>query len=330
MDKKEIKIILLKTAIIKYLSTLGKIKRISHNSIDSYRRDLNWLTIRISDHYEKDKATGPLTQSDFRTYVVELKRKGLSSKTIARRLSCWRGFFDWVCENNINLGYYLGFNPLLNIKSPKSPKLLPKSLSVDDTVNFLNFVSEDNSSWIAIRDIAIFELTYSTGIRVSELVNLNTTMNAFDKGWIDLESGFIEVFGKRSKRRRIPVGKPAKNAVEVWLNVRTALISEKKISKSELALFTNKNGTRLSARSIQRRFELYSKKSTTGFSVNPHTLRHSFASHILQSSGDLRAVQELLGHSKISTTQIYTSLDHQHLAKVYDLSHPRAHLEFKK
>ena len=330
MNKNEIKIIHFKDAISKYLLTLGKIKRISQNSVDAYRRDLGWLTNRISKHYEKDKATGPLQQSDFRSYVVELKRKGLSSKTIARRLSCWRGFFDWVCKNNVNIGYYLGFNPLINIKSPKSPKLLPKSLSVDDTLNFLNFVSEDKSSWIAIRDIAIFELIYSTGIRVSEIVSLNTSMSVLDKGWIDLESGFIEVFGKRSKRRRIPVGKPAKTAVEVWLNARATRISERKSNKNELALFINKNGTRLSARSIERRFQIYSKKSTYGLSVNPHTLRHSFASHLLQSSGNLRAVQELLGHSKISTTQIYTSLDHQHLAKVYDLSHPRAHLELKK
>ena len=256
-----------------------------------------------------------------------MRNQNLSSRSISRKLSSWRVFLDWIFENSVDLGFDIGSNPLRNIKSPKMNKLLPKALSVDAAVNFVNSIQASDSNWLLVRDKAIFELMYSSGIRVSEVVNLDLKSDSFNKGWVDIESGFVEVFGKRSRRRRVPVGKPAVKAISNWLRVREYLVELKKLHISEKALFINKNGSRLSSRGIQRRFEVHSQNNNSGQSVHPHMLRHSFASHLLQSSGDLRAVQELLGHSKISSTQIYTKLDFQHLSEVYDLTHPRAQLK---
>ena len=315
-----------KISIDKFLNLITQIKRLAPATVKAYENDLNWLHNRLILDVEKDHGFELFHPSMFRSYVMLMKEKHkLSSRSISRRMSSWRVFFDWLCEQSeYEIDIKVEYNPLRSIKSPRSSQLLPNALSVDAAVKFVTSVNTDDSNWLLVRDKSILELIYSSGLRVSEVVSLDLNRGKADKGWIDIEGEFIEVLGKRSHRRRVPVGKHALRALKSWIKARKLLVEMRKVKNDHKALFTNKNGGRLSSRGIERRFQFHSKVANGGQSVNPHMLRHSFASHILQSSGDLRAVQELLGHSKISSTQIYTKLDFQHLSRIYDLAHPRA------
>jgi len=232
--------------------------------------------------------------------------KGLSGKSIARMLSAWRGFFDFL-----NSRFNFKQNPVVSIKAPKDKKKLPQTLSVDQTIRLVDI---KDTTFLGKRDHAILELFYSSGLRLSELTNLKIED-------ISLTDENIRVTGKGNKSRIVPIGKNALNALNDWLLERKKIV---KLSPENNIIFLSKQGNPLSSRTIQYRLKYWALKQGIPENIHPHLLRHSFASHILQSSQDLRAVQELLGHSNISTTQIYTHLDFQHLSKIYDKSHPRA------
>jgi integrase/recombinase XerC len=320
-----------KIAIEKFLFVITEVRRLSPATVKAYKGDLTWLHGQVCIDAERIEAFEFFKPSMFRAYVSLMKKKNkLSSRSISRRISSWRVFFDWLCEQNeVDTGINIGFNPLRGIRPPRLSQLLPKALSVDEAVKFVSSFKPNESNFLLIRDKAICELIYSSGLRVSEVETLDLCRGSSNNGWIDYEGAFAEVFGKRAIRRRVPVGKKAINALKDWLKTRGSLVKTNKIKKKQDALFTNKNGGRLSSRGIERRFQIHSQVAFGGQSVHPHMLRHSFASHLLQSSGDLRAVQDLLGHSKISSTQIYTKLDFQHLSQVYDLAHPRAFTKIK-
>jgi integrase/recombinase XerC len=273
---------------------------LSANTRESYQRDLAVLAaLAGSTPLEKIGA------QQIRRFIAQQHSRGLSGKSLARMLSAWRGFYGWLTRR-----HGLAANPCAGMRAPKSAKALPKSLSPDVAAQLLNTPVE---SALLLRDQAMFELLYSSGLRLAELVSLDLTHAR------SIASGEIEVTGKGAKTRVVPVGSHAASAVAAWLKERAGLAKH-----DEPALFLNQQGTRLSPRSVQTRLRQFAKRQGIPGNVHPHMLRHSFASHVLQSSGDLRAVQEMLGHASISTTQVYTHLDFQHLAKVYDAAHPRA------
>jgi integrase/recombinase XerC len=247
-----------------------------------------------------------------------------SGRSVALMLSAWRGFFDWLCREGL-----LSSNPVQAVRAPKSAKLLPKALRVDDAVQLAEFKAAELgplSRWLEARDAAMVELLYGCGIRVGELVGLDCAFSSEadrgGRGWLDLGNAEIQVFGKGRKRRQLPLGRQALAAVKAWLQVRsTGLVAGIECP----ALFMGQRGARLTPQAVWQRLRQRSVQAGLTAPVHPHMLRHSFASHVLQSSGDLRAVQELMGHASISSTQVYTGLDFQHLAKVYDAAHPRAH-----
>lgn len=284
--------------ISEYLTYLEKERRLSPHTVKNYSRDLQLLTLEFSD------CLADITTHDIRRLVASLHAKGRGGKTLSRALSAWRGYFNFLIERK---GHK--HNPCVGIRAPKKDKRLPKALSPDEISQLLETEEADEKG---IRDQAMFELCYSSGLRLSELASV--TMRE-----LDLDDGTIRVTGKGNKTRIVPVGKKANTAIRRWIQVRKNL--NKPISN---LLFPNKNNQPLSSRTIQYRLTQWTKKQGLGQNVHPHMLRHSFASHLLQSSGDLRAVQEMLGHASISTTQVYTHLDWQHLAKIYDQSHPRA------
>ena len=284
--------------ISEYLTYLEKERRLSPHTVKNYSRDLQLLTLEFSD------CLADITTHDIRRLVATLHARGRGGKTLSRALSAWRGYFNFLIERK---GHK--HNPCLGIRAPKKDKRLPKALSPDEISQLLETEEADEKG---IRDQAMFELCYSSGLRLSELASV--TMRD-----LDLDDGTIRVTGKGNKTRIVPVGKKANTAIRRWIQVRKNL--NKPISN---LLFPNKNNQPLSSRTIQYRLTQWTKKQGLGQNVHPHMLRHSFASHLLQSSGDLRAVQEMLGHASISTTQVYTHLDWQHLAKIYDQSHPRA------
>ena len=286
------------TQLSEYLTFLEKERRLSPHTVKNYRRDLELLNLEFSD------CLADITTHDIRRLVATLHAKGRGGKTLSRALSAWRGYFNFLIERR---GYK--HNPCLGIRPPKKDKRLPKALSPDEIIQLLETEETDEKG---IRDQAMFELCYSSGLRLSELTSV--TMKE-----LDLIDGTIRVTGKGNKTRIVPVGQKATIAIRRWIKVRENL--NKPISD---LLFPNKNNQPLSSRTIQYRLTQWTKKQGLGQNVHPHMLRHSFASHLLQSSGDLRAVQEMLGHASISTTQVYTHLDWQHLAKIYDQSHPRA------
>jgi len=276
-------------------------KRLSPSSVKSYLRDINELF-----KLDKNKGLDSYTIEDIRKNIATLHSKGLSGKSLSRVISSWRGLFNFLIHK-----YKFKINPTLGIKAPKIKKLLPQTLSVDQTVKLVD-IKDD--SFLGLRDHAILELFYSSGLRLSELVNLN-------KNDINFDDGTITVIGKGNKERVVPVGSFATKAIKKWLKIRkniSGLTSETEI------LFLSQNAKKLTSRAIQYRLKFWAIKQGIPENIHPHLLRHSFASHLLQSSQDLRAVQELLGHANISTTQIYTHLDFQHLSKIYDKAHPRA------
>ncbi|MEZ5538700.1 MAG: tyrosine recombinase XerC [Pseudomonadales bacterium] len=289
----------------RYLQYLASERRLSPHTVSAYQRDL----VLLAQHAQQNALSDWAQWREFhvRQLVAALHHKGLSGRSLQRLLSAWRQFFAWLGRQHL-----VDSNPVAAVRAPKSAKKLPKALDVDQ-MNRLLAIDDDN--WIARRDHAMFELFYSSGLRLSELAGLD--LNA-----IDLAEGLVRVTGKGGKVRVLPVGRMAIKTLQQWLRVRGEKIAE---GATEYALFINQKGLRLGVRAIQLRLKHYSVKQGLDEPAHPHMLRHAFASHMLESSGDLRAVQELLGHASISTTQIYTHLDFQHLANVYDAAHPRAH-----
>ena len=283
-----------------FLSHLEVVRHLSPHTISSYRRDLDSFFTFLK---EKHESWEEVQDHHIRGFVAQERRRGLSARSIQRALSSIRSFFNYLLDEEV-----VETNPAANISSPKSTQLLPKALDTDLVKRLLDFKPQGD---IEIRDKAMVELLYSSGLRLSELCSLNMDS-------ISVRERSCRVVGKGNKTRDLPVGEKAIQSLRDWLLVRKNISSD-----SNKALFLNKNGKRISTRSVQLRLERLSKKRGLPM-VNPHMLRHSFASHILESSGDLRAVQEMLGHSDIGTTQIYTKLDFQHLSKVYDDAHPRA------
>ena len=249
-----------------------------------------------------------------RRWAAQLHARGLASRSIALELSAWRGLYRWLGRDGL-----VALNPVEGVRAPRAAKPLPKALSVEQAVALAELHSEDGSPVLAARDHCIVELLYGCGLRVGELVGLDLQAGGATRGWIDASDATAHVFGKGSKRRSLPVGGAALKALAGWLAQRGELAHA-----AEPALFVSNRGTRLTPSQVRSRLKLQALRAGLPTHVHPHMLRHSFASHLLQSSGDLRAVQELLGHANISTTQVYTQLDFGHLSKVYDAAHPRA------
>ncbi len=283
-----------------YINYISDVKNLSQNTSSSYARDLYKLSkylksININHYNQIDDGTCSAWLGSL--YALEQ-----NPRSIQRHLSSAKGFFKFLKKNLL-----IESSPFELVTAPKAANYLPEVLSPEDVSQLLNFKPSDS---LEIRDLAIIELMYSSGLRVSEAANVN--LDDFEE-----EKSFLRVFGKGSKTRLVPIGRYAKDAIENWI------IERAKFSKESNALFINLKGTRLTVRSIQLRLKRMATKQGLP-PVHPHMLRHSFATHMLESSGDLRTIQELLGHSSLSTTQIYTKLDYQHLVKIYDESHPRA------
>ena len=295
---------MLSTEIKIFLSYLESVKQYSPHTLVSYQRDLEKLSENMKDLGLDD--WGSIKEHDLRTFVNSERRRGLSPRSIQRLLSSCRSFFEYLMiEGQIKL------SPAQNISSPKLSQLLPKAMDADLVQRLLDFKPK---GMLEVRDKAMAELLYSSGLRLSEVCKL-------DLQDLDVKERTCRVVGKGNKTRIVPVGRKAIQAIRDWFMYRLELIESKGTSTD--AIFLNNKGIRISSRSVQLRLEkLCLQRGVPG--INPHMLRHSFASHVLESSGDLRAVQEMLGHSDIGTTQIYTKLDFQHLSKVYDKAHPRA------
>jgi integrase/recombinase XerC len=296
-----------------YLAELVTQRRLSRHTADAYGRDL----ARLREFADK-RPLDALSPHDIRHFVARLHSGGLSPASIARTLSAWRAFFTWLADRG-----RIASNPVVGIRGPKRGKRLPKALNAEQAVALAAHTSDE--SVLALRDHALVELLYSSGLRLAELTSLDWRAFGAESGqpasasWIDLAAGEATVRGKGSKTRTVPIGAPARAALGAWLQQRAQWASADK-----RALFVSARGTRLAPRSVQARLAQLARALGLGVHVHPHMLRHSFASHLLQSSGDLRAVQEMLGHANIATTQVYTQLDWQHLAKAYDAAHPRA------
>lgn len=281
-----------------FLAHLQHERRVSPHTVANYRRDVESLLL----------AARPLSVTELdvhalRRLAARFSAQGLGSRSLARRLSAWRSFFRFLAREGV-----VSRNPALGLRAPRAEKRLPATLSADACGALMNVPGDD---FLAVRDRAILELFYSSGLRLSELAGLRL-------GDVD-DEGSVRVTGKGRKTRVVPVGRKAMEALASWY-----LLRAQRAAPDVAALFVNVRGRPLSPRSIQRRLAFWARKLGLGVHVHPHMLRHSFASHLLQSSGDLRAVQEMLGHANIATTQVYTHLDWQHLARVYDAAHPRA------
>jgi integrase/recombinase XerC len=305
-----------------YLRELHVVRQVSQHTIAAYTKDLDYLLARLD---EQGLELADVTSDQVRSWVVKLHSQGQASRSIARMLSAWRGFYLWLA----NQKGLVNKSPLSDIKAPKRNKPLPKALSVEQAINLVESANNESVQadvFLRARDRAIVELLYSSGLRLSELLGIDLnpieTKEYSSAGWIDFEAGEVMVLGKGKKRRTVPVGEAALQALKEWLVVRANFALTEK--EAVQALFINKQGKRASARTIQQHLAELAVKAGLPTHVHPHMLRHSFASHVLQSSGDLRAVQEMLGHASITSTQIYTALDFQHLAQAYDLAHPRA------
>lgn len=287
-----------------FLQHLETERRLSEHTIAGYRRDLEKLIPLFSQPGQGDWST--VTVHDVRMAVATLHRKGLSGKSLQRLLSSLRTLYRFLLREGAARD-----NPAEGVRAPKSGRRLPRAMDPDQVQHLLN--EKDTDDPLQTRDQAIMELLYSCGLRLAELISL-------DVDTIDFRDASLVVTGKGRKTRQLPVGRPALEAVHRWMELRSALVKD----PDERALFVNRNGRRLSPRSVQQRLARAAKQRALDGRLHPHMLRHSFATHLLESSGDLRAVQELLGHSDLATTQVYTHLDFQHLANVYDAAHPRA------
>ncbi len=283
-----------------YLAYLGNERQYSPLTLENYERDILKL-FKVA----ADTPLVNLQSHQIRRFIAQLHGTGLGGKTLARMLSAWRGFYSYLIRD-----HRFTSNPCTGLRAPKSAKNLPQTLSPDEAVRLVDL--PEGGDVQSVRDKAMFELLYSSGLRLAELVGL-------DPAALDFNDAAVRVTGKGSKTRVVPLGSHAISALQQWLLVRPKLAKDE-----EPALFLNNKGGRISARTVQIRIKQWGIKQGISSNVYPHLLRHSFASHVLQSSGDLRAVQEMLGHASISTTQVYTHLDFQYLAKIYDSAHPRA------
>jgi len=309
-------------AIDAYLLRLQTERGCSPRTIDGYRRELTLLAGLVGG-----RAWSDIAEPEVRRWVAAASREGLAATSIARRLSAWRGFFDWLAADG-----GLATNPARGVRAPRRPRRLPKALSPDIAMRMVEPPAADAAPAPAadferLRDQAIVELLYSSGLRLSELIGLDAvyveTQVHRSRGWLSRAEAEVLVSGKGGKRRTVPVGAPALAALDAWLACRRDWLALHPGADPH-ALFLSSRGPRLGARAVQRLIARIAIERGVPSQVHPHVLRHSFASHLLQSSGDLRAVQELLGHASIATTQVYTSLDFQRLAAVYDAAHPRA------
>ncbi|MCX7145558.1 MAG: tyrosine recombinase XerC [Sulfuritalea sp.] len=291
-----------------FLTELEIQRRASPHTLDAYRRDL----VRLTD-LAAGTELSELKTPQLRRGLMQLHAQELAPRSIARTLSAWRSYYAWLARRGV-----IALNPADGLRAPKRPRALPKALGIDQAAALLDGPATLPNASLAndslqVRDAAIFELFYSSGLRLSELVGLDWP------GGLDLDAGEVTVTGKRQKTRKVPVGDKALTALQAWLKLRPQFLRDE-----QPALFLGRNGTRLTPRQVESRLAQWAQRQGVGVHVHPHMLRHSFASHVLQSSGDLRAVQEMLGHASIAATQIYTHLDFQHLAKIYDAAHPRA------
>lgn len=302
------------TDVQAYLRHLRQQRQVSPRTLDGYTRDLRALLdfLATGDSSSQPCWAG-VTPIQIRAFIAAEHHRGLGSRSLQRRLSAIRGLFDYLLRSG-----RVDANPAIGIRAPKGARRLPDVLDVDRAASLLEPSaaagagdSDGLIDELEIRDLAMFELLYGAGLRLSELVGL-------DLDRLDLPQGLVRVIGKGAKERVVPVGRQAVRALSTWLTIRPQLATV-----GEAALFVGKQGSRLGARSVQQRLRRWALQRGLP-AVHPHTLRHCFASHLLESSGDLRAVQELLGHADIGTTEIYTHLDFQHLAQVYDQTHPRA------
>ena len=294
----------LRESVNAYLDELAQVRRQSPHTVSNYRRDL-WVLLGLIDELPGKPPLARLETQQIRRFVAQLHARGLGGRSLARMLSAWRGYFRWL-----GLRGEVENNPVDGVHAPKSPKALPKVLSPDEANRLLECVSNEA---IELRDQAMFELFYSSGLRLAELASLDVSCLE------DIAAGEVRVLGKRNKLRLVPVGSKAREAVAAWAQRRGELAPA-----DQPALFVGQRGGRIQPRVIEQRLAQRALAKGLPAHVHPHMLRHSFASHVLQSSGDLRAVQEMLGHASIASTQVYTHLDFQHLAKVYDAAHPRA------
>ncbi|MCW8174791.1 tyrosine recombinase XerC [Verminephrobacter aporrectodeae] len=302
-----------------YLEYVRVQKRLAARTLALYQLDLEKLAQFAA------RLNLPLLQLEnahIRHFMRQMHSGGRSGRGIALILSGWRSFFTWAAQQGL-----IAYNPAQNVRAPKASKPLPKSLSVDEAVYFAEFANPGADPWIEARDAAMVELLYGCGLRVGELAGLDTLASADaerqGRGWVDLQAGEAHVLGKGSRRRSVPVGRAASAALRAWLALRATPFGA--AAPCEPALFVGRRGARLTAQSIWLRLRLRGQQAGIATPLHPHMLRHAFASHLVQSGGDLRAVQELLGHASVTTTQVYTRLDFQHLAAVYDVAHPRAH-----
>lgn len=302
-----------------YLDCLEKQRKLSPHTISGYRRDLAEL-ISFASHIPGQPSLNVLNQFHIRKFAAQMHAQGLNPRSISRKLSAWRGFYAWLADHHT-----LASNPVEGVKPPKRDKPLPKALSPDDAVRIAAETMPGKNADAAdqLCNRAMFELLYSSGLRVSELTALDVRFakdgSYTSSSWIDFDEQEVNVTGKGGKQRKVPVGQPALQAIAAWVAVREPLVKA-----DPHPLFLTTRGTRMSARVAQTRLKAHAQALGIPAKVHPHVLRHSFASHVLQSSGDLRAVQEMLGHASIASTQVYTSLDFQRLAQVYDAAHPRA------
>jgi integrase/recombinase XerC len=292
---------LFKAELRAFLAYMQQQKQFSVYTCEHYQRDLARLIQFLLEHGIEH--WDAVEVKHIKHWIISLHQHGLSGKSLQRMLSSARSLYRYLLKQGL-----VKHNPALAVQAPKSPRKLPTAPDVDQTQQMLNAPSSDE---LEIRDLAILELVYSSGLRLAELLSVNLSD-------IDFAENLVRVTGKGNRTRVVPVGEQAIKAIQNWLTIRPQFAQE-----NDLAVFISRQGKRLSPRAVQKRFELWGKQHASQH-LHPHMLRHSFASHILESSGNLRAVQELLGHSNISTTQIYTHLDFQHLAKVYDSAHPRA------
>lgn len=306
--------------MLDWLHHLEAHRRYSSHTLDGYRRDLRML---IEVH--PDTPPAAITESHIRQAIAHLHRDGLKPRSLARALAAWRGFYQWWAPQA-----RLERNPASGVRAPKAPRSLPKALSVEQAQSLLDRPNLPRpSSAVEWRDQAMFEVLYSSGLRLAELVSLDWrythSPTYTSRSWIQLDEREATVMGKGSKTRSLPLGSQAIAALQEWIILRPSMLTEASSEEdSQAALFLGTRGKRISPRVVQLQLNRLASLAGLPLGVHPHSLRHSFASHMLQSAQDLRAVQEMLGHANISTTQIYTRLDFQHLAQVYDKAHPRA------
>jgi len=304
----------MKTIVDAFISYLKIERQLSPHTLSSYQRDLTQAIDYFKEQAEtsdvKVESWQQINSHQYRAYVARQHRKNLSGKTIQRQLSSLRRLYEYLIKEQLASN-----NPLKGVTAPKTGRKLPKAPDIEQIEQLLH---EEDSDPLLVRDRAMFELFYSSGLRLSELTNID----GID---LKLPDQQLRVLGKGSKERELPIGKKAVAALKKWLKVRGELAKA-----DEQAVFVSRFGTRITQRGVQQRLNKMAIDQGLPIHLHPHMLRHAFASHLLESSGDLRAVQELLGHADISTTQIYTHLDFQHLAEVYDKAHPRARKKINK